>query len=67
MEEARSATLDLGPLEDPDSIQEAIRKLQGAIVEGKMSHRQMGQLAYTIQLAAWNVTRTRRLTADQRG
>ena len=65
MEEARSATLDLGPLEDPDSIQEAIRKLQGAIVEGKMSHRQMGQLAYTIQLAAWNVTRTRRLTADQ--
>lgn len=59
MEEARSATLDLGPMEDPDSIQVAIRKLQSAIIEGKLGPRQVGQLAYTIQLAAWNVTRTR--------
>jgi len=64
MEEARSATLDLGPMEDPDSIQIAIRKLQSAIIEGKLGPRQVGQLAYTIQLAAWNVTRTTRLTAD---
>jgi hypothetical protein len=67
MEEARNATLDLGPMEDPDSIQIAIRKLQSAIIEQKLGPRQVGQLAYTIQLAAWNVTRTTRLTADQRG
>src|SRR5438270_14062622 len=67
MEEARNATLDLGPMEDADSIQMGIRKLQGAIIEGKIGPRQVGQLAYTIQLAAWNVTRTKRLTADQRG
>jgi hypothetical protein len=65
MEEARSATLDLGPMEDPDSIQIAIRKLQSAIIEGKLGPRQVGQLAYTIQLAAWNVTRTTRLTAER--
>jgi hypothetical protein len=67
MEEARNATLDLGPMEDADSIQMGIRKLQGAIIEGKIGPRQVGHLAYTIQLAAWNVTRTKRLTADQRG
>jgi hypothetical protein len=58
IEETRADKLDLGPMEDPDSIQVAIRKLQGAIIEGKLDHRQVGQLAYTIQLAAWNVTRT---------
>ena len=58
MEEARTQKLDLGPLEDADSIQVAIRKLQGAIIEGTLDHKQIGQLAYTIQLAAWNVTRT---------
>jgi hypothetical protein len=68
MEEARTELLDLGPLEDADSIQMAIRKLQRAIIEGKLTPRQVGQLAYTIQLAAWNVTRTsmaaKRLTTD---
>jgi hypothetical protein len=68
MEEARTALLDLGPLEDADSIQMAIRKLQRAIIEGKLTPKQVGQLAYTIQLAAWNVTRTsmagKRLTTD---
>ena len=58
MEETKSEKIDLGPMEDPDSIQMAIRKLQGAIIEGKLDQRQIGQLAYTIQLAAWNVTRT---------
>jgi hypothetical protein len=67
MEEARNATLDLGPMEDADSIQMGIRKLQSTIIEGKLGPRQVGQLAYTIQLAAWNVTRTKRLIADQRG
>jgi len=58
LEEATAVRLDLGPIEDPDSIQLAIKKLQGAIIDGKLDHRQVGQLAYTIQLAAWNVTRT---------
>jgi hypothetical protein len=58
LEEAKAVRLDLGPMEDPDSIQVAIKKLQGAIIDGKLDHRQVGQLAYTIQLAAWNVMRT---------
>ena len=57
LEETKSAKLDLGPMEDPDSIQIGIKKLQGAIIEGTLDHRQVGQLAYTIQLAAWNVSR----------
>jgi hypothetical protein len=70
MEETKTQKMDLGPMEDPDSIQMAIRKLQGAIIDGKLDQRQIGQLAYTIQLAAWNVTRTsmvaKRLTTDKR-
>ncbi len=58
LEEARTVKLDLGPMEDADSIQVGIKKLQGAIIEGTLEPRQVGQLAYTIQLAAWNVTRT---------
>jgi hypothetical protein len=62
MEEAKTEMLelelDLGPMEDADSIQMGIKKLQRAIIGGKLTHRQVGQLAYTIQLAAWNVTRT---------
>jgi hypothetical protein len=60
LEEAKTEMLelDLGPMEDADSIQMGIKKLQRAIIEGKLNHRQVGQLAYTIQLAAWNVSRT---------
>jgi hypothetical protein len=58
MEEAKAVKLDLGPMEDPDSIQAGIRKLQAAIIDGKLDSKQIG-LLYTIQLAAWNVTRTR--------
>ena len=65
LEETRSAKLDLGSMEDPDSIQVAISKLQGAIIEGKLDYRQVGQLAYTIQLAAWNVTRTSMVTREE--
>ena len=69
VEEAKTAVIDLGPMEDADSIQMGIRKLQGAILEGKLNHRQIAQLAYTIQLAAWNVTRTsvmvKNLTEDE--
>src|SRR5258707_2124883 len=64
VDEAKTSIIDLGPLEDADSIQMAIRKLQGAILEGKLTHRQVGQLAYTIQLAAWNVTRTSVMTRE---
>src|SRR5258708_310300 len=65
MEEAKTEKLDLGPIEDPDSIQVAIKRLQGAIIEGKLDHRQVGQLAYTIQLAAWNVTRTSMVAREE--
>ena len=65
VEEAKTAIIDLGPMEDADSIQMGIRKLQGAIIEGKLSHRQVGQLAYTIQLAAWNVTRTSMVAREE--
>jgi len=65
VEEAKTAIIDLGPMEDADSIQMAIRKLQGAILDGKLNHRQIGQLAYTIQLAAWNVTRTSVMTREK--
>jgi hypothetical protein len=58
LEEAKALKLDLGPMEDPDSIQVGIKKLQGAIIDGKLDSKQIGHLAYTIQLAAWNVTRT---------
>jgi hypothetical protein len=63
MEEAKAVKLDLGSMEDPDSIQVGIRKLQAAIIDGKLDSKQIGHLAYTIQLAAWNVTRTTTLQA----
>jgi hypothetical protein len=58
MEEARAVKLDLGSMEDPDSIQVAIMKLQRAVIDGTLDSGQIGRLAYLIQLAAWNVTRT---------
>jgi hypothetical protein len=66
MEEAKALKLDLGPMEDPDSIQAGIRKLQAAIIDGKLDSKQIGHLLYTIQLAAWNVTRTRTVLAAAR-
>ena len=64
MEEAKAVKLDLGPMEDADSIQVGIRKLQAAIIDGKLDSKQIGHLAYTIQLAAWNVTRTTRVQSE---
>jgi hypothetical protein len=58
MEQTKAERLDLGPMEDPDSIQMGIQRLQAAIIDGKLEAKQVGQLAYTIQLAAWNVMRT---------
>lgn len=58
LEEAKALRLDLGPMEDPDSIQHAIRKLQAAVIDGALDHKQVAALSYLIQLAAWNVTRT---------
>lgn len=58
MEEAKALKLDLGPMEDPDSIQMAIMKLQRTVIDGTLDTKKIGQLAYLIQLAAWNVTRT---------
>jgi hypothetical protein len=64
MEEAKAVKLDLGPMEDADSIQAGIRKLQAAIIDGKLDSKQIGHLAYTIHLAAWNVTRTTTAQAE---
>ena len=58
LEKAKAAKLDLGPMEDPDSIQVAIKKLQAAVIDGTLDHRQVAQLGYLIQLAAWNVRAT---------
>lgn len=58
MEDARAVKLDLGSMEDADSIQVAIMKLQQAVIDNTLDSGQIGRLAYLIQLAAWNVTRT---------
>lgn len=58
IEDAKALKLDLGPMEDPDSIQVAIMKLQRTVIDGTLDSKQIGQLGYLIQLAAWNVTRT---------
>ena len=58
MEETRALKMDLGPMEDPDSIQIAIKKLQAAVIDGVLDNKQVSALSYLIQLAAWNVTRT---------
>jgi hypothetical protein len=58
MEEAKALKLDLGPMEDPDSIQVAIMKLQRTVIEDTLDTKKISQLAYLIQLASWNVTRT---------
>ncbi|MGH9566369.1 MAG: hypothetical protein ACRD4I_10320 [Candidatus Angelobacter sp.] len=36
MERTKAEKLDLGPMEDPDSIQIAIRKLQAAVIDGSL-------------------------------
>lgn len=59
METAKTAQVDLGILEDPDSIQMAIQKLQKVVIEDKLAQKQISHLMYLIQLAAWNVTRTK--------
>jgi hypothetical protein len=58
MEEAKALKLDLGVMEDPDSIQVGIMKLQRAVIDGVLDAKQIGHLAYLTQIAAWNVTRT---------
>jgi len=58
LEQAKTAKLDLGPMEDADSIQLAIKKLQVAVIDGTLDYKQVSQLAYLIQLAAWNVRST---------
>ncbi len=58
LEKAKSAKLDLGPMDDPDSIQVGIARLQSAVIDGVLEPKQVRQLAYLIQLAAWNVKST---------
>jgi hypothetical protein len=58
MQEAGTAKLDLGPMEDPDSIQVAIKKLQAAVIDQTLTDRQIAQLTNLVQIGAWNVIRT---------
>lgn len=58
MEDMKATTLELGSMEDPDSIQMAIMRLQHAILDRRLDRAQISQLSYLIQLAAWNVSRT---------
>jgi hypothetical protein len=58
MLEATAAKLDLGPMEGPDSIQVAIKKLQAAIIDQTLTDRQIAQLTNLLQIGAWNVIRT---------
>jgi hypothetical protein len=67
MEEARAVKLDLGLMEDAESIQLAIMKLQRAVIDGLIDDKQSGRLAYLIQLAAWNVTHVRTEQDDEIG
>jgi hypothetical protein len=55
LEQAQAMKLDLGPMEDPESIQLGIKKLQAAIIDGSLDYKQVSQLSYLIQVAAWNV------------
>jgi hypothetical protein len=67
MEEAKALRLDLGSMEDPDSIQIAIKKLQAAVIDGVLDNKQVAALSYLIQLAAWNVTRTSMVARERSG
>ncbi len=56
--EVRTEKLDLPPLEDANSIQVAIMKLQKVVIDGTLDHKQIGYLSNLIKIAAWNVSRT---------
>lgn len=55
LDEANTTKLDLGPMEDPESILLAIKRLLAAILEGTVDSKMVGQLTNLIQVAAWNV------------
>ncbi len=55
LEEANTMKLDLGPMEDPESILLAIKRLLSAILEGTVDSKLVSQLTNLIQVAAWNV------------
>lgn len=57
MEQAKALKVDLGPMEDAESIQLGIKKLQQAVIEEMLNDKQIRQLTNLIQIATWNVTR----------
>jgi len=57
MEQARALKVDLGPMEDADSIQLGIKKLQQAVIDETLTDKQVRQLTNLLQIATWNVTR----------
>ena len=58
MLEARAEKIELPPLEDANSIQLAIMKLQKVVINGTLGYKQIGYLSNLIQIAAWNVRGT---------
>ena len=58
MEQTKAERLDLGPMEDPDSIQMAIKKLQAAVIDQTLTDKQIAQLTNLLNIGAWNVIRT---------
>jgi hypothetical protein len=55
LDAANTTKLDLGPMEDPESILVAIKRLLAAILEGTVDGKLVSQLTNLIQVAAWNV------------
>ena len=55
LEEANTTKLDLGPMEDPESILVAIKRLLAGVLEGTVDSKLVGQLTNLINVAAWNV------------
>ena len=55
LDEASTTKLDLGPMEDPESILLAIKRLLAAVLEGTVDSKLVGQLTNLINVAAWNV------------
>lgn len=58
LEDAKALEMDLGTMEDPDSIQVGIKRLQKATIEQSLSDTQIRRLTTLLRIAMWNAPRT---------
>ena len=58
LEDAKALQMDLGTLEDPDSMLVAVKKLQKATIEQSLSDTQIRRLTTLLRIAMWNAPRT---------